>query len=216
MSSPTGTAAGKAARRRKLIAARRAVPDDERRADAVALAAGLPDLVAEVADPICLYVAIGSEPGVASDGARPLLDAALTLGRRVLVPVVVDPAPLGRGAGDRGPLDWAEYTGPEALVDAAHGLREPRGARLGPKAVGRVGLVLVPALAVDRRGVRLGRGAGHYDRTLPLVGPSTRIVALVRDPELVDELPAEDHDVRVHAVWRPRHGVTTLPAPVSG
>ena len=74
------------------------------------------------------------------------------------------------------------------------------------------GLVVVPALAVDHRGVRLGRGGGHYDRTLPLAGAGTRLVALVGDDELVEgPLPAEPHDVAVHAVWRPRAGVTPLP-----
>ena len=46
--------------------------------------------------------------------------------------------------------------------------------------------MLVPALAVDRRGVRLGRGAGFYDRSLPLAAPAARLVAVVRDDELVD------------------------------
>ena len=66
---------------------------------------------------------------------------------------------------------------------------------------------LVPALAVDRDGVRLGRGAGFYDRSLPLADPTARLVAVVRDDELVDRLPAEPHDVRMtHALtpeWRP-------------
>ena len=47
------------------------------------------------------------------------------------------------------------------------GLREPTGERLGVEAIGTAALVLVPGLAVDRRGIRLGRGAGYYDRSLP-------------------------------------------------
>lgn len=206
MGDGRGGVTDKAAWRRALLDARRSVPDDARRADAAALAAGLAGVVDGVDDPICLYVPVGSEPGLAPDGARPVLDAAVALGRRVLLPVVVGAGPHGER-----PLDWAHYDGPDGLARASYGLLEPAGPRLGSSAVASAGLVVVPALAVDRRGVRLGRGAGHYDRTLPLVGPATRLVALVGDDELVDELPAEGHDVRMHAAWRPNHGVTGLP-----
>ena len=185
----------KATWRTRLAAARRAVPDAERAADAAAVAAALPALLAGVEGPVCLHVPVGSEPGRGPDGALPLLDAALALGHRVLLPVVVGDAPL----------DWAEHTGPDGLTTGPHRLLEPAGPRLGPDAVADAGVVVVPALAVDRRGVRLGRGGGHYDRTLPLARRA-RIVALVRDDELVDALPVETHDVRVHVVWRARAG----------
>jgi 5-formyltetrahydrofolate cyclo-ligase len=188
----------KASLRRSLLAARRARTEEVRRADTAALVAGLPAVVAGVPDPVCLFVAVGGEPG-----GLPVLDAALALGRRVLLPVTVGDAPL----------DWAPYDGPGSLGPGPHGLREPTGPRLGPDAIADAGLVVVPALAVDRRGVRLGRGGGHYDRSLPLAGPATRLVALVGDDELLDDdLPAEPHDVPVHAAWRPSSGVTWLPA----
>ena len=109
-------------------------------------------------DPVCLFVAVRGEPGATPDGALPVLDAARALGRRVLLPVTVGEAPL----------DWASFEGPGSLGPGPHGLLEPTGPRLGPSAVADAGLVVVPALAVDHRGVRLGRGGGHYDRTLPL------------------------------------------------
>jgi 5-formyltetrahydrofolate cyclo-ligase len=196
----------KAELRRSLLAARRARSPERRHADAAALAAGLPavldDLEIDPADPVCLFVAVGGEPGATPDGALPVLDAARALGRRVLLPVTVGDAPL----------DWAAFTGREALGPGPHGLLEPVGPRLGPGAVAGAGLVVVPALAVDHRGVRLGRGGGHYDRTLPLAGPHTRVVALVADDGLVPgPLPAEPHDVSVHAVWRPATDLTPLP-----
>jgi 5-formyltetrahydrofolate cyclo-ligase len=73
--------------------------------------------------------------------------------------------------------------------------------------------VLVPALAVDRAGNRLGRGGGSFDRALARVGPLIPLIALLYDDELVDRLPVEPHDVPVRAVVRPTHGVTPLPAP---
>ena len=61
--------------------------------------------------------------------------------------------------------------------------------------IARAELILVPALAVDRRGVRLGRGAGYYDRTLLAADPAARLVVVVRDEEVVERLPEEAHDV---------------------
>jgi 5-formyltetrahydrofolate cyclo-ligase len=104
-------------------------------------------------------------------------------------------------------LDWAVYDG--ALVPARFGLREPSGPRLGPAAIGSAALVVVPAVAVDRRGVRLGRGGGSYDRALARVPAGTMIVAALYDGELVDALPADPHDVRVTAVATPS-GLTRL------
>ena len=85
---------------------------------------------------------------------------------------------------------------PAGLSPAPFGLREPQEPWLPADAMADATAVLVPALAVDRAGVRLGRGAGFYDRTLPLADPAARLVAVVRDDELVDEVPAEAHDVR--------------------
>lgn len=70
--------------------------------------------------------------------------------------------------------------------------------------------MLVPALAVDLRGTRLGRGAGFYDRTLGSVGPQTRLVAIVRDSELVEALPADDHDIPMGWALTPSGGLTPL------
>ena len=77
-------------------------------------------------------------------------------------------------------------------------------------------MVLVPALAVDRNGVRLGRGRGFYDRSLPNRDRRARLIAVVRDEELVDELPAEPHDVPMTHALTPRRGVIALlPRPVA-
>jgi len=73
-------------------------------------------------------------------------------------------------------------------------------------------VVLVPALAVDVRGRRLGRGGGSYDRALARVGPQVPTIALLYDSELLPSVPAEAHDQAVRAVARPEHGITWLPA----
>ncbi|MGH3518233.1 MAG: 5-formyltetrahydrofolate cyclo-ligase [Haloechinothrix sp.] len=147
---------------------------------------------------VCCYLPFGSEPG-----SLGVLDALTGAGARVLLPVV----PTARG-----PLEWAAYTGPSALVSGRlPGLLEPSGPLLDPATLADAALVLVPALAVDNTGVRLGRGAGYYDRSLPLASPEAELVAVVRDTELVPKLPAEEHDVRMTGVITPGNGLVRLP-----
>lgn len=82
---------------------------------------------------------------------------------------------------------------PEQLVEGRFGLREP--AEELP-CVGEPGvLILVPGVAFDRSGMRLGRGAGYYDRLLS--GYSGVKAGLCFDEQLVDAVPGEDHDVRM-------------------
>ena len=73
-------------------------------------------------------------------------------------------------------------------------------------------VVLVPALAVDGQGNRLGRGGGSFDRALARVGPLIPVIALLYDSELLPSVPAEEHDQSVRAVARPEQGITWLPA----
>lgn len=133
-----------------------------------------------------------------------LLDTLLSEGVTVLLPVTrqgIDGTP--------DPLWWGAYR-PGQLVPGRFGLREPSGPHLPPITVAEAGVVLVPALAVDRNGVRLGRGAGFYDRSLPLCRSATRLIAMVRDEEVVDKLPGEPHDVRMTDVLTPARGLVAL------
>lgn len=79
-----------------------------------------------------------------------------------------------------------------------------------PARVEDADLLLVPALRVDGDGVRLGRGGGSYDRALARA--RGLVVALLHEGELVDAVPAEPHDVRVHAVALPS-GLVRLTGP---
>jgi len=163
---------------------------------AAALAAAAVRLAAATGGPVCAFVPVGSEPG------SPELVAALhAAGHEVLLPVV----PPGTG-----PLDWAAYTGPDSLGAGPLGLLEPTGPRIGPEAVARARLLLVPGLAADLGGVRLGRGAGHYDRTLPLASPDVPIIIVLNDEELVVRLPAEPHDRPVTGALLADAGLVTL------
>ncbi len=90
---------------------------------------------------------------------------------------------------------------PVLLPDRDLSWRTLDGTDLGRDAVAGCDVVLVPALAVDRRGVRLGRGGGSYDRAL--LRARGLVVALLHEGELRDLVPGEAHDVRVDAVALP-------------
>jgi 5-formyltetrahydrofolate cyclo-ligase len=188
---------GKPDWRRTVLKQRRATPEDTWAAETAGLRDGLLRWLEQYKiTTICGYVPVRGEPG-----SLELLDDVRATGCRLLLPIVVGPAPL----------DWAEYTGAATLRPARFGLLEPVGRPLGPGVIAEADAVLVPALAVDRRGVRLGRGGGHYDRSLPLVSGSTELIGVVRDTELVTELPSEDHDARMTGVLTPSRGVVRLP-----
>lgn len=187
----------KAAWRAAIFATRRAVSRDQRATEAQALC----DHLLAVTRPgttVCAYVPVGSEPG-----SPDLLDALVAVEVRVLLPVAREAADTPR------PLAWAEYR-PGGLVEAPFGLREPDAPWLPPEAIAAATIVIVPALAVDRRGTRLGRGAGFYDRSLALADRAASLVAVVRDDELVDRLPQEHHDVPMTHALTPGRGLVAL------
>ena len=190
--------AGKAALREKFLAARRCVADDLRAAEARVLTERL-ELVVNSDSTVCAYVPVGTEPG-----SIEMLDMFLRRSRRVLLPVArttADDIPMR--------LRWGEYQ-PGALVSGRWGLLEPPEPWLPESTLAEASLVIVPALAVDRRGVRLGRGRGFYDRSLDGRNPQARLIAMVRDAEFVDELPAEPHDVPMTHALTPRRGLVAL------
>ena len=148
---------------------------------------------------ICAFLPLTTEP------LDPRLLDELAVITRVLVPVVAGVAPL----------DWCEYPGPVRRGD--FGIDEPVGPRLGAAAIDDADAMLIPALAVDLQGHRLGRGGGHYDRTLALWGrlrgpaPMGPRIAVIYDEELVEAIPFDSLDERVSFVVTPSNGM--LPTP---
>lgn len=147
--------------------------------------AGRASALAVRADRIAAFLSTPTEPPT-----RQLLAALLAAGCEVIVPVII---------GTR--MDWTRYAVGIDVRTSKLGVDEPKGARLGKTALAEAGVVLVPALLVDRDGNRLGRGRGYYDRALTQV--TARTIAVVYDDELVDQVPTEPHDRRVSGVLRP-------------
>ncbi|CAG7638135.1 5-formyltetrahydrofolate cyclo-ligase [Actinacidiphila bryophytorum] len=165
----------------------------QRKAAAMALmerVRGLPECSGK--GTVAAYVSMGTEPGTG-----PLIDALRKTGTRVLLPVLLPD----------NDLDWAEYQGSDTLARTGRGLFEPTGPRLGPEAVAQAGLILLPGLAVDARGVRLGRGGGSYDRVLARVRQAAAhpaLVVVLYADEVVASVPAEPHDHLVDAALTPQ------------
>lgn len=195
MTGAPDLSAQKTALRDQLLTARRRRPLAEARADAVAIAEHLlatPEV--RRAATVAAYVSLAHEPGTGL-----LVEQLHALGRRVILPVLLPD----------NDLDWATYAGAESLVPAARGLLEPAGTRWGPDAVATADVVLCPGLAVDRRGYRLGRGGGSYDRALARVPLGTFVCTPLYDHEVLAAVPTEPHDRPVTAVVTPT-GVTRL------
>ena len=166
--------------RERILSARRARPPAAREEAGAAIARAvlaLPEIT--LSSTVAAYLSIGTEPPTMH-----LVEDLRSRGIRVVVPVV----------GDDLDLDWADYDGLHRLAQSSRGLREPSGPRLGVSAVAAADIVLVPGLAVDERGTRLGRGGGSYDRALPRVPAGRPVVVLLYDDELLPVVPSEPHD----------------------
>jgi len=171
---------------RTRLQATRAARSASERVTAAAALARHGRLAVGWATTVAAYASIRDEPPTDL-----LLDQLLAAGVRVLLPRVTGQA-----------LAWAPYESWSGLGRSGRGLLEPTGPAVTGGLDEWADVVLVPAVAVDRHGTRLGRGAGYYDRTL--VGtPRERLIAVVFADEIVDLLPNEPHDVAVRAALTP-------------
>jgi 5-formyltetrahydrofolate cyclo-ligase len=128
---------------------------------------------------ICAFCALGDEPEIL---------ALWPEGKRVALP---------RVAGDELSVHWVACR--EELVPGKFGILEPRAD--APSAGRAFDLILVPGMAFDRTGGRLGRGKGYYDRFL--TSASGFVAGVCFDDQLVSEVPREPHDARIDAVVTP-------------
>ncbi len=184
MSGPSAAAAHKAALRRAVLQRRSEL---QRRAAADPAGPDVAEALAAAVLPaargagrVAAYSSFGTEPPTTC-----LIQALHRAGVQVLLPVLLPD----------GDLEWQSSGG---------------GPLLGVDAVATCSLVVVPALAVDPSGRRLGRGGGSYDRALARVSADALTVALLHDGELLDVVPSEAHDVRVRAVATATRGLVRI------
>ena len=111
-----------------------------------------------------------------------------------------------------GLLDWSVATPDGDITEGMFGLPEPVGELLGPIAVNDVDLLVIPAAAVDRSGMRLGWGRGYFDKTIGSMERCPPVYAVVYDSEVLDEVPSDLHDQPVTGVVTPTQTLTLAPA----
>lgn len=177
----------KAAIRRAALELRQAIADPDERS--ARIAGRLRGLAAyRSARTICWYVGVRAEVRTME-----MLVHAVTEGKRAAAPW---------RHGDR--LELASIAGPGDLEPASFALLEPAAAvradparRVHPA---EVDLFVVPGVAFDRRGGRLGYGRGYYDRLLAQARADAAIVGVAFDVQVVERVPAEPHDVAMQLV----------------
>ncbi|MCU1481181.1 MAG: 5-formyltetrahydrofolate cyclo-ligase [Subtercola sp.] len=183
----------KRALRAELRERRRTRTSTERQAATAAFTANLVSLVGSTgATRVACYLSGQNEPNT-----RPFLNWALANGVEVLLPI----------SREDGLLDWAHGDG-ETETEGPHGMPEVVGEPLGPIAINDVDLIVIPAAAVDRGGMRMGWGRGYFDKTLGSMQKCPPVYAVIYDDELLDSVPREVHDQPVNGVVTPSRILT--------
>ena len=188
----------KLALRRQLLARRDALDPESRIAAGTAIVGkliALPSFV--IARSVLLTLPFRSEWDT-----LPLVRDALATGRTVVVPRVNALTRM---------LELFAIADPTCDVGGGHqGIPEPlpHCRALDPAAVD---WVLVPGVAFDRDGRRLGYGGGYYDRLLPLLSPRAARIAGAFDLQIVDRVPAGPHDITVDAIVTPSEMIVPPP-----
>lgn len=171
--------------RRTVLSRRDRKPEEERAAASDAIAVAAEGLIAGLpaGTIVALYAPKGSEVDTAGLDAR-----VRARGLRVVYPRIVD--------GDRR-LTFCETT-IDALVPSRFGLREPA-ADAPVVETASIAAFVIPGLAFDREGWRIGWGRGYYDATLAGAAGALRI-GVAFDCQLLDAVPHDVHDAKLHYV----------------
>lgn len=151
----------------------------------------------ERANIVMLYMPLADEVDL-----TPLALRAYQLGKTLCVPHV------DWKREDMYPVEATSFDDESMEMDE-RGLRRPRHTRPIPESV--LDLVVVPGLAFDTNGQRLGRGGGFYDRFLSRLRRQTVLVGIAFDQQIIDAVPKQDHDIPMHVVVTDRrvvHDVT--------
>lgn len=174
--------------RRELRQRRRDRPAEERETAASGITRNLIALTAEHdARVVACYLSMPTEPNT-----RPYVAWAAMHGVETLIPV----------SRADGLLDWV-YGGGPGESEGLFGILEPVGGLLGTSAIRGADLILIPAAAIDRDGMRLGWGRGFFDKTLAAMDRRPPVFAIVYDDEVLDAVPRESHDQAVDGVVTP-------------
>ncbi|MGM9620320.1 MAG: 5-formyltetrahydrofolate cyclo-ligase [Bacteroidaceae bacterium] len=119
----------------------------------------------------------------------PLLHEAMRQGKRVYLPVVTGSCSVEVRA-------WLPET---VMHTGAYGIQEPQGEEISRKEYTEIDLAIIPGMAFDSRGHRLGRGKGYYDRLLTQM-PGAYFMGVCFPFQILQEIPSEAHDINMQTV----------------
>ena len=189
----TDVAARKRALRARIVGARRLLPPDSLRSAGAAIAQQLLHIPAVTEAPVvAAYASVGTEVPTG-----PFIDALHRAGTTVLLPLLESD----------NSLTWRAVLTAADVTPGRHGLLEPqRDTRV--RRLDDAAIVVLPGLAYDARGNRLGRGGGSYDRSLADLPATTLTVGVALDCDIIDEVPAEPHDQPVAMIVTPTRVIT--------
>ena len=184
--------------RRAVISRRNAIDLDVRAAKSAAICARLVELIdcsgAAAPHTVAVYAAMGSEVDPAAFAA-----AAAKRGWRVAYPCMLsatDAAACGQRMCMRavavGDASAAPFIAHPTRAFAAMDIDSDRFPIVSAEALD---MAIVPLVAFDRAGERLGYGGGCYDRYLPMLSPACQIIGIAFDEQRVDHVPTDAHDL---------------------
>lgn len=136
---------------------------------------------------IMLYSALPDEVPT-----QTLMDELVALGKTVLLPRVIN----------KTDMELRSYTGRKDLQEGAYGIMEPTGELFTD--YDKIDVAIIPGMAFDAEGHRLGRGKGFYDRFLARV-PHLYKIGLCYSWQLVEHVPSDEHDIRMDQIIQIAH-----------
>jgi len=147
---------------------------------------------------VAVYVSTETEPSTAI-----LREALRAAGATVLIP---------RVSGES--LEWCVDHDQLPLIDSRWGIAEPSGPAVGLGAgpLMASSAIVVPALAIDASGFRLGKGGGFYDRTLAELDSTDRpiVIGVIYDDEFIEAVPRETHDIQIDVVVTDKRAIAAV------
>lgn len=178
----------KKALRKKIISLRDQLLPEEITAKSSLIAAGLYSLLAyRDAGSVMFFITFGTEVDT-----KPMVEETIKRGKLALAPKAL---PETRELIPSRVLDWDSD-----LVPGAYNIPEPGEDTLRPVKPETIDLLIVPGVAFDLKGNRLGYGGGYYDRFFPLLKKQTPLVAMVFDLQILPEIPVDEWDRRVDII----------------
>ena len=138
---------------------------------------------------VAIYMSLPEEPPTEN-----LITEVRKLNRNVWLPRI-----------DKDSLLWVKN--PTEFNVGPYGIKEPKGSGVLAKELTELGAIILPALAVDVKGTRLGKGKGFYDRVLVHLNENVKRIVLLFDPEFILEIPKEDHDQPIHTIATPYRSI---------